>query len=179
MHKQMLKEHLKNVVYHDQYQKLLPWLSGEQNVLINFSGKMSRITPILSLCGLDNFGRKKPAQLSGGQRARIALARTLVNDADLKLYDEPFSGIDVVNQHKIIEHLKENHNNFCSILTTHDPAILIQLCEKVVCLKQKNGSTTSENFNIAEELHLLSPKQRRKHILFVGEVKRLLGMLYE
>lgn len=63
-------------------------------------------------------------QLSGGQRARVALARTLFNPAPILLLDEPTANLDSERSQLIIEALKEMHGQRTIIIVTHDPQLM-------------------------------------------------------
>lgn len=62
-------------------------------------------------------------RLSGGQQARIALARTLLNKSKIIILDDPFSAVDMKTEEKIIENLRKNYENSIIILISHRLAI--------------------------------------------------------
>src|SRR6266851_7944528 len=78
-----------------------PWLSVEANVAFGLrktvlaaAEKRGRVGAVLELMGLSDFARAYPAQLSGGMRQRVCIARTLVTEPRLILLDEPFGALD-------------------------------------------------------------------------------------
>ena len=93
---------------------LLPWATVRENVELglrvrNFYGEDGRHTPIdfqpandvpywLERLGIQDVADKYPSQVSGGQRQRAAIARTLALEPDLLLMDEPFSSLDAVTR---------------------------------------------------------------------------------
>jgi phospholipid/cholesterol/gamma-HCH transport system ATP-binding protein len=90
----------------------------------------------LAMVGLPGFEKKMPAQLSGGQRKRVALARAIALDPQVILYDEPTTGLDpvrsdVINQ--LIVKLK-NELSVTSITVTHDMASAFKIGDRIVML---------------------------------------------
>lgn len=76
----------------------------------------------LSLVGLGDFVDKMPSELSGGMRKRAALARALVIEPQILLYDEPTTGLDPITSAEIGELIREMHGKFgiTGIVVTHD-----------------------------------------------------------
>ena len=77
--------------------------------------------------------------LSGGQKKRVALARTLVNPADVLILDEPLSGVDIAGEHQLLDMLDEvrTHFDLSILLSTHDFATLEQFADQVLLLKHR------------------------------------------
>jgi len=103
----------------------------------------TRVTALLSDLGLMNRQNHFPAQLSGGEQQRVAVARALANDPPLFLADEPTGNLDAVNAQKIIDIfdvLKKKSKTV--IVSTHDERIM-QLANRTFCLE--NGSLTTEH----------------------------------
>lgn len=99
----------------------------------------------LRVVGLDDTVRdKKPAELSGGQRKRVALARAIALDPEVILYDEPNTGLDppradVINE--LIIKLK-NELRVTSLVVTHDMASAFKVADRMVMLE--NGQFIAE-----------------------------------
>jgi len=92
----------------------------------------------LEMVGLPNFEKKMPAQLSGGQKKRVALARAIALDPEVILYDEPTTGLDpvradVINQ--LIVKLK-TELKVTSITVTHDMASAFKIADRIVMLHE-------------------------------------------
>lgn len=92
----------------------------------------------LEMVGLPGMQKKMPAQLSGGQRKRVALARAIALDPEVILYDEPTTGLDpvradVINQ-LIIKLQRELH--VTSITVTHDMASAFKIGDRIVMLHE-------------------------------------------
>ncbi len=110
---------------------LFPHLSVAENLafglpptLRNRGLRQERIAAALADAGLDDFGDRDPATLSGGQRARVALLRTLLAEPRALLLDEPFAKLDVGLRtrfrHFVFDHVRSN--SLPTVLVTHDPA---------------------------------------------------------
>jgi len=80
------------------------------------------VVEVLDAVGLENKMYEMPADLSGGQRKRIGIARTLILRPEIMLYDEPTSGLDPITSAEIIELIKEVQQkyNTSSVIITHD-----------------------------------------------------------
>lgn len=91
---------------------------------------------------LDNVGLaeaidKMPAELSGGMRKRIGLARTLILKPEIILYDEPTTGLDTITSREISELILaiQKKNKTSSIIITHDMACAKLTADRIVILK--------------------------------------------
>lgn len=92
----------------------------------------------LAMVGLPDVGKKMPAQLSGGQRKRVALARAIAMDPRVILYDEPTTGLDPIRSDVINELiLKLKHEmSVTSIVVTHDMHSALKVGDRLVMLKE-------------------------------------------
>lgn len=91
---------------------------------------------VLGLVGLDGFEDKMPAELSGGQQRRVALARAVVLQPCLVLYDEPTTGLDPVRADVINELILAltRRMGITSIVVTHDIASANKVADRVILL---------------------------------------------
>jgi len=80
------------------------------------------VNEVLDAVGLANKIKQMPSDLSGGQRKRIGIARTLILKPEIMLYDEPTSGLDPITSAEIIELINEVQQkyNTSSVIITHD-----------------------------------------------------------
>lgn len=95
-----------------------------------------KIAEVLENVGLPDALNKMPAQLSGGMRKRISLARTIVVDPAIMLYDEPTTGLDPVTSDEIsllINEVQEKYKT-SSIIITHDIACARTNADRVIML---------------------------------------------
>ena len=92
-----------------------------------------RVTELLALIGLSEFGDRKPAQLSGGQQQRVALARALAPNPQVLLLDEPFGALDVNIRTQLRRNLREIQQRLgvTAILVTHDQEEAFELADRI------------------------------------------------
>ncbi len=109
---------------------LIPWLTAQENVQIPLvlSGcdsqqQQERAAAMLEKVGLVDRMRHKPSEMSQGQQQRVALARTLANDPQIILADEPTGNLDPGTREQLMEYLTEFHEDGRTIvMVTHDEA---------------------------------------------------------
>ena len=108
---------------------LIPTLNAVENVGLPMifqntpkQERVKRATELLEMVGIGDRINHKPNELSGGQQQRVAIARSLVNNPDVILADEPTGNLDSVSGHKVIDFLKELHKkeNKTIVMVTHD-----------------------------------------------------------
>jgi phospholipid/cholesterol/gamma-HCH transport system ATP-binding protein len=92
----------------------------------------------LALVGLPDVGKKMPAELSGGQRKRVALARAIALDPEVILYDEPTTGLDPIRSDVINELILklQQHLKVTSVVVTHDMASAFKVGDRIVMLHE-------------------------------------------
>jgi phospholipid/cholesterol/gamma-HCH transport system ATP-binding protein len=90
----------------------------------------------LEQVGLPGVENKYPAELSGGMKKRVALARCLCTDPEIMLFDEPTTGLDPVTARSINNLIKETHDRirFTGVMITHDINQVISIVQKVAVL---------------------------------------------
>lgn len=128
--------------YMAQGSELFPWLSVLDNVLLGArlrgeSADKNAALSIIEKVGLTGHLRKKPSQMSGGERQRIALARTLMEDRPIILLDEPFSALDAKTRSEMQELAGKLLEGRTVLLVTHDPAEAARLGHAIYMLTEQ------------------------------------------
>jgi lipooligosaccharide transport system ATP-binding protein len=125
-----------------QFDTLDPDFTLEENILVYgryFGMKKAQIEPripkLLEFASLTSKAKSKPNELSGGMKRRLSLARSLVNDPDLLLLDEPTTGLDPQARHLMWERLQTLTSQGKSILlTTHFMDEAERLCHRLLVI---------------------------------------------
>ena len=134
------------ISYMAQSDLLFPWLDIQQNVMLGQrlraeSLDSDKASQLIEQVGLEAHTHKRPHQLSGGMRQRVALARTLMEDTPVVLLDEPFSALDARTRAEMQDLAFEVLKHKTVLLVTHDPAEAVRLSHHLYLM----SSTGIEN----------------------------------
>ena len=99
----------------------------------------NRINEVLESVHLENYNSKMPHELSGGEKQRAAIARSLLNRPKVILADEPTGSLDPKKSEKIVELLKEiNEKGTTVVIATHDYEIIKKFSSRIIKCSEKN-----------------------------------------
>ena len=156
---------------------LLPWRSVRRNVSLNLElqkvGKSEiedRTNRALALVGLLDSAEKLPRQLSGGMKMRTSLARSLVCEPDMYLFDEPFAALDEFSRERLNVELRSmlSTRKAASLFVTHSIAEAVFLSHRVLVMSSRPGT-------IVREFAIPFGPDRQQDLRYSPEFARLSG----
>ncbi|MDD5806640.1 MAG: ABC transporter ATP-binding protein [Eggerthellales bacterium] len=139
---------------------LMPWKTVEQNAGLGLevrkvpkTQRVQRVRDALEQVGLEDFATAYPAELSGGMRQRLAMARALTCDIDLLLMDEPLSALDALLREEMQNMLKDTWRKagYAQVLVTHSIEEAVYLGQRVVVMSPRPGKIIFELDNAGME----------------------------
>ena len=137
-----------------QRDALFPWRTVEENIFLPLeirgtknAAEKSRALALAEKYGLKDFLKKRPGELSGGMRQRVALIRTLAAGAELLLLDEPFSALDYQTRLEVCDDVQAiiKNEKKTALLVTHDISEAIALSDKVIVLSARPARVVAEH----------------------------------
>lgn len=150
---------------------LLPWCTVFDNVAlpgrlhgIAADERSGRARGAISLVGLDGFSSHLPHQLSGGMRMRASLARALVMEPAVFLFDEPFGALDEMTRERLNDEILELHRarRFTGLFVTHSIAEAVYMSSRVVVMSARPG-------RIIADITVGLPADRTHDVRYSGE----------
>ncbi len=114
-----------------------------------------KIQEILEVMGIPHRGPARPAELSGGEQQRLALARALIARPKVLLLDEPFSSLDLPLKKEMMELVLASHERFSFTLVhvTHDPVEAVGLADRIVLIESGKIAWSGKPYKIKGSKH--------------------------
>ena len=96
-----------------------------------------RAETTLELVGLEGFGARLPSELSGGQQQRVAVARAVVLEPEVLLFDEPLSNLDAKLRRRVREEIRELQQRLglTAVYVTHDQEEALAISDRIIVMK--------------------------------------------
>ncbi|MDD7969586.1 thiamine ABC transporter ATP-binding protein [Roseinatronobacter alkalisoli] len=132
-----------------QDNNLFPHLTAFQNIALGLKPSLrvtaterEQIDQALARVGLSGYGARKPAQLSGGQQSRVALARVLLRAQPLLLLDEPFSALGPALKSEMLTLVSDicAETNATLLMVTHDVGDARAIADKTILVADGHAS---------------------------------------
>ena len=158
---------------------LFPWLTVEENIAfgpkVRKENKKEEIERMLALTHLSDFRSAYPHELSGGMAQRVALVRTMINEPEVFLLDEPLGALDAFTRMKMQDELlllwKEKKNMM--LMVTHDVDEAIYMGTRELVMAKAGGSVLRD---IPIDLPYKRKRLDPKFLSYREEIMRLLGV---
>ena len=119
--------------------------------ILNSPGRVERemATKVLERLGISEMADDNFLNLSEGQKQLVILARAMVQDTPIMLFDEPDSALDFVNKHMVLDKIRNtiHDDGRCGLITLHDPNYALGYCDRIVLLSSGGvcGEITIKN----------------------------------
>lgn len=142
-----------------QNYSLMPWLSVAGNIGLAVdvlfknetkAQRRARVEKYVDMVGLSHAITRKPAELSGGMRQRVAVARALAMEPEVLLLDEPLSALDALTRANLQDEIEEiwSRDKKTVVLITNDVDEAILLADRIIPLNPGPGATFGPEFKV-------------------------------
>ena len=162
------EERRKVCSYMPQRDLLLPWRDALGNAALALESQglarreaRERAAPLFERFGLADFERSRPRALSGGMRQRVALARSLAQETDILLMDEPFGALDAMTRDLLHDELERLwlERRMTVLFVTHNVREAARLGDRIVLLTSRPGRVAAEfPVDVARPRRIESPE---------------------
>ena len=153
-----VENHARRTAFVFQEPRLIPWRSVKDNLLfVNPDGDYKEALHSVEMADFANY---PPADLSGGMRQRVNLARALITQPDLLILDEAFHSLDLGIKTRLMESIQQRWQAkpFGLLCVTHDPKEALFLADRIVLLSTRPAAILMEIKTLSDqEQNIASP----------------------
>jgi NitT/TauT family transport system ATP-binding protein len=163
-----------------QEESTFPWRTVIDNVAFPLEiaglGKAERYEKarhFVNLVGLDGFERRYPAELSGGMRQRVSMARTLASEPKIMLMDEPFAALDEQTRLLLGDKVLQIQQDLkqTTLLITHNLTEAVQLSDRILVMTYRPGK-------LKRMVEIKLPRPRSSEIVSSDEFGRYVAQIW-
>lgn len=172
-----------------QNHSLLPWLTVYENIKLavdkvwaaeSSAARKTRIMDSLSLVHMAHASDKRPAEISGGMKQRVGIARALAMEPKVLLLDEPFGALDALTRAHLQDQVMQIHQtlNNTVIMITHDVDEAVLLSDRIIMLTNGPAATVGD----IHDVNLPRPRKRLELVadpVYIRAREAVLRFLYE
>ncbi len=135
-----------------QKSTLFPWLTVEKNIAFSLKmqgklkGNEEKVERMLKVIGLESFRNDYPGQLSGGMAQRVALVRSLINEPDILLLDEPLGALDAFTRMNMQDEILKiwQEKGQLALMVTHDVDEAVYMGTRVIVMDANPGRVVAD-----------------------------------
>jgi NitT/TauT family transport system ATP-binding protein len=135
-----------------QKSTLFPWLTVEKNIAFSLKmqgklrGNEDKVERLLKVIGLEAFRNDYPGQLSGGMAQRVALMRSLINEPDILLLDEPLGALDAFTRMNMQDEILKiwQAKGQLALMVTHDVDEAVYMGTRVIVMDANPGRVVAD-----------------------------------
>lgn len=165
-----IKNYQSHINYIPTENSLISFLNVKENILFSSDKKINE--EILQKLKLNELLSKKISELSGGEAKRVEIIKSIFNNQNIILLDEPFNSLDNENNYKIIDIIKEICKSKLVIITSHKESLVERIADVILLVNNQRIDINIKNNNIysGQPNNIIVKKSKKKDNLFISKL---------